>query len=207
MPSYTLNIEFDNAGLDKLTGAQQTVTLVKAVAGGRPTTWLTFFPQQSNTVTWTDVYSVYSSTTAINHGAKIITASSSVADGGKTYKLSSGHFDSGTTDLDAGTYGVFNNDHRLTINGIEMVTAGLYQGAVVNGESTTGPLNAVGLPFNQTAQFTPVEKIQVFSSYHTDNGLVISSVMSHALTVDLTQQRTQTIHFHNGTSQFSLGAL
>lgn len=207
MTQYSLAIKFDNAGLAALHAAGQLVTLVKSVQGGSPVAWVSFKPMESNTVTWTESYSVYASSTLVEDGAQISTQSTQPANGGNTYKFDSGIFSSGTPGLPPTQYGVQNADPDFKIGSTAMVTSGLYQGAVVNGQSTKSPLNAVGVLYSETGKFTPVEKVQVFASNYQNNGLVISQVSSEALLVDLTNQADQTIHYNDATNQFAMGPL
>lgn len=207
MAQYSLTIQFDNGGLQALNAAGQLVTLVKSVPDGSPVAWVSFEPMENNTITWTDSYSVYASTTKVESGVQITTQSTQPAEGGNTYTFAGGQFNQGTKGLSPTQYAVRNNDPKFQIAGITMVTSGLYQGAVVNGQSTKSPLNAVGVLYANTATFTPVEKVQVFASYYQNNGLVISRVVDEALLVDLTDQTTQTIHYNDATNQFAPGSL
>ena len=203
MTSYELTINFDSAGLTALSAAGQLVTIVKSVSTGTPVAWIAFEPEELNTITWTEEYSVYASTSNIVNGAQIMTSSTSPAVGGQTYSFVAGQFGVGEPGLPTTEYGVTNSDSAFLINGVQMITSGLYQGAVVNGETTASPLNATPILFNENATFTPVEKIQVFASSYQNNGLVISSVSGTALLVDLTTNPSQTIKYNDGTNQFS----
>lgn len=207
MPEYSLEIQFDDAGLKTLELADQYVTLVKSTGRGRPVAWVSFRPMQHNLVNWTEEYSVYASTTQIQEGAQIFTQSTRPAVGGHTYALQGGRFHDGAPGLPATNYGVHNVDPHFTIRDVPMVTSGLYQGAVVNGSTTASPLNAIAVPYFETAVFTPVERVQIFASSYQDNGLVISRVSSLALTVDLTTHPSQVVHYATGTNQFTPGAL
>jgi hypothetical protein len=209
MPTYGLTIQFDNRGLDTVNAAAQLVTIVKSVETGTPVAWVTFSPMEDNEVTWTNTYSVYASTTQIQNMAQIVTRSTQPAVGGNLYTLAGGHFDNGNPNagVPATQYGVFNNDPPFYVGGIQMITSGLYAGAVVNGEATQSPLNAVAVPYLQHGYFTPIEKVQVFTSSIQNNGLVISQVISNALTVDLTTDPNQTIYYNAATNQFAPGQL
>jgi hypothetical protein len=209
MPTYTLAIQFDNNGLDTVNAAGQLVTIVKSVDSGTPVAWVAFNPMEANTVTWTETYSVYASNTQIQNNAKINTLSTQTAAGGNVYTLAGGHFDNGNPNsgLPATQYGVYNNDPAFTVGHVQMITSGLYQGAVVNGQSTQSPLNAAAVPYLENGYYTPIEIVQVFVSSIQNNGLVISEVISNALTVDLTSQVSQTIHYNDASNQFAPGPL
>lgn len=203
MTSYQLAIAFDSDGLQTLAAADQCVTIVKSVRSGIPVSWLTFRPMLNNTVTWDETYAVYASTTQIEDGATIVTQSIQPAVGGNKYTLSGGQFDSGVTAYAPNMYGVFNNDGEFSVGPVTMITSGLYQAAAVNGMAQSGAVNAVAVPYLDTAIFTPIEKVQIFASSYHDNGMVISSVSSQALEVDLTEKTSQALRYNSATNQFA----
>ena len=90
------------------------------------------------------------------------------------------------------------------VNGIEMVTAGLVQAAAVNGSSLAAPMCAVPILYNQSGAFTPIETIQVFTSFYANNGMVISSVAGNALTIQYTTNTTASIKYNDQTNTFIL---
>jgi hypothetical protein len=204
MATYTLNIAFDTAGLNAINAAGQKVTIVKQTTVGKPIAWISFVPQMSNTITWTEQYAVYSSTTNLQSGATIQTSSSATAVGGSQYILNtSGFFDPGIQGVtDPNTYEISNRDPALMVNGVEMVTAGLLQGATVNNVQVTAPMCAVGILYNQDGLFTPIETIQVFTSSYANNGMVISSVAGSALTVTYTTNTSASIKYNDQDNVF-----
>lgn len=204
MPTYELDIAFDTAGLDALSASGQKVTIVKQSSGGKQTAWITFTPQLANSVTWTEQYSVYSSTTNAQAGAKIITSSEATAIGGSSYTLNtSGYFNAGVPGIVGPTqYQIINGDPDLLIGSTPMVTGGLVQGASVNGSTVSAPMCAVGILYNQTALFTPIETVLVYTSSYSDNGIVISSVAGNALTVQYTTNTTASIAYNDQNNQF-----
>jgi hypothetical protein len=205
MSNYQLNIAFDNAGLAAITQAGQSVTIVKQTsAGGKPVAWISFQPQEQNIITWTEQYAVYSSTTNLQSGAQIVTSSTANAVGGSSYTInSSGYFNPGVSGAtDANSYEIINQDPLLMVNGVEMVTAGLVQAAAVNSSSITAPMCATPILYNQSGMFTPIETIQVFTSYYSNNGMVISSVAGNALTVQYTTNTTASIKYNDQTNTF-----
>jgi hypothetical protein len=203
--AYQLTIQFDSYGLKTINEADQLVTIVKSVSGGVPVAWVSFQPMESNVVVWTETYSVYASTTEIQDGAQIITQLTQPAAAGNTYTLSGGQFDNGEPNLPPLEYGVVNNDPNFEVEEVQMITTGLYQEAIVNGEPTASPLNAVNIPYRESGTFIPIETVQVFTSSY-QNGMV-SAVSSQALQVDLTQQPIQTIHYSAATNEFLPGPL
>jgi Ca2+-binding RTX toxin-like protein len=208
MTAFSLFIEFDSQGLEALLEADQTVTIVQAVEIGAPVVWVSFEPFSVNEVAWeTDQYSVYASTTFIQNGALIFTRWTQSAAGGNIYTLSNGLFDTGHPVLAATEFGVFNNDPDFRVGGVQMITSGLYQPVLVNGTPTAAPLNALAIPYQDEATFTPLHRVQVFTSSVQESGVVISSVITDALEVDLTQGSTRTIHYDDSTNQFRVGSL
>jgi hypothetical protein len=204
MATYTLKITFDQAGLAALSQVGQKVTIVKQTTVGKPIAWISFTPQLSNTITWTEQYSVYCSTSNLQAGATIQTSSTANAVGGSQYVVnSSGYFDPGIPNTtDPNTYEISNHDPALTVNGVEMITAGLLQGASVNGAPVTAPMCAVGILYNQDGLFTPIETIQVFTSSYSNNGMVISSVAGSALQVTYTTNSTANIQYNDQNNKF-----
>lgn len=123
-------------------------------------------------------------------------------------EISGRHCRIGTPVLPPTQFGVADNDPAFTIGNIPMITSGLYQETIVNGEMSQSPLNAAGVLYGDpAATFTPIEQVQVFASTYRNSGIVISGVTGHALTVDLTQQPTQTIYYNDATNQFAPGVL
>lgn len=204
MPNYTLNIAFDQAGLQALNQTGQKVTIAKQSAGGLQTAWLTFTPQLNNIVTWNTQYSVYASTTNAQAGAQIVTSSQANAIAGSKYNLNTaGYFDPGVSGAVGPTqYEIDNGDPNLKINGVTMITGGLVQGAVVNGSSVLSPICAVGILFNQQAIFTPIETVQVYTSSYSNNGIVITQVSGNALNVAYTTNSTASISYNDQNNQF-----
>lgn len=206
MPSYELDIAFDQKGLAALNLVGQSVTIVKQSSGGKPTAWISFTPQMSNIVRWTEQYSVYSSTTTAQSGAVIITSSQATAIAGSSYALNNaGYFDNGIPGVvGPAQYEIVNKDPNLIISGTAMVTAGLVQGATINGNPVSAPICAAGVLFNQTALFTPIETIQVYTSSYSNNGIVISQVAGNALTVQYTTNPKASITYDDQQNQFIL---
>lgn len=204
MSTYTLNISIDTNGLKALTQAGQKVTIVKQSSTGKPVAWISFQPQTDNKISWTEQYSVYSSTTNIQSGAVIQTSSEATAVGGSSYNLNTaGYFDPGVSGaVGANTYQIKNSDPNLTVNGIEMVTGGLVQGATVNGGVVSAPMCATGILFKQHAEFTPIETIMVYTSSYANNGIVISRVSGDALTVEYTTNTEASIKYNDQNNVF-----
>jgi len=204
MPTYTLNLAIDDAGLAAISASGQKVTVVKSVGVGHDVAWLLFEPLEANTITWEETYSVYASATNIQAGATIATQSTKVASGGNSYTFENGSFSNGVPGPGPTEYVVENQDAAIEIAGVEMITSGLYQGAVINGNNTAAPLNAASILFNQKGTFTPIETIQVYLSSYANNGMVISSVAGEALTVEYTDNTVANIKYNDTTNTFEM---
>jgi hypothetical protein len=212
MPTYTLTIQMDSTGVSDIQTSKQYVTLAKAVSNDNgpslPVVWLAITPGETNVVTWTEEYSVYASTTNYQDGAQISTSSTLPAVGGTTYNFENGVFSvASTSGIESNQYGVNNQDSAMQIEGVSQIVSGLYQGSVLNGESSSSPLNAALLPYNENATFTPVEMITVFLSGFSDNGFVLTEISGNPLVVDFTHSTEQTVYFSDSSNQFFLGTL
>lgn len=192
MTTYDVNISIDNDSLDTMLSANEHVTIVKANEGASlQVVWLAIDPEQNIDVSWQIQYEIYQSRTILRPDATIITsAQTKSASPGKIYKyLTAGHFDPGTADPDnPNAYGAYNDDNR---HKNAQMTFGLVQAALVGGGGQTGPINAQLVPYAQTARFTPVERVLLYVSGITNNGVVISEVSSQALEIDLTEKPSQ----------------
>ncbi len=202
---YQISIAIDDAGLQKIYAAGQSVTLVKSVvanplsSGNLPVAWLAFQPLESNQITWVENYYMYATTTVLQSGATIQMTSQTQApvQEGWMYTFEQGQF-SGSS----GTGDTFNVDNQMS-NGF--FNFGLAQQATVNNVSTLAPLNAQPVLYNESASFTPIETISIFLSSYSNNGVVISQVASNALVVQLTSQSpTASVGFNDATNTFYL---
>ncbi|MEP3430172.1 MAG: hypothetical protein ABJN98_15910 [Roseibium sp.] len=204
MTKYTLDIKIDSAGLKQIQG--ETISIAKTVTtalvgGNLATAWISFDPAQHITVTWTEDYYIY--------------ASSSAAQGGATIDLSS-YTDAAVQADQLYTYGTastFSNAKANTGGAFETNnlqqspnpwTMGLAQEATVGGKSTMAALNAVKVPYNQTASFTPIENISIWVSSIQNNGVVLSQIANTALPVQLTSQKsTANLGFDDSLNVFT----
>ena len=200
---YQINLDIDDAGLSKIYGASQSVTLVKSVVsnplatGNLPIAWLSFQPLESNQIVWVENYFLYASTTVLQSGATINMTSQTggPVQPGWMYSFAQGQFVSAS-----GTGSTFNVDNNTSTGSFNF---GLAQQATVNNVSTLAPLNAQAVLYNEEASFTPIETISVFLSSYSNNGVVISQVASNALTVQLTSQSpTVSLGFNDATNTF-----
>ena len=202
---YQINIAIDDAGLQKIYAAAQSVTLVKSivanpvVSGNLPVVWLAFQPLEENQITWIENYNLYATTTVLLSGTTIMMTSQTQApvQPGWLYTFEQGQF-SGAS----GTGSTFNLANQMASGSFNF---GLAQQATVNNVSTLAPLNAQPVLYNEQASFTPIETISIFLSSYSNNGVVISQVASNALTVQLTSQSPiASVGFNDATNTFYL---
>ncbi|GJM09187.1 MAG: hypothetical protein DHS20C11_14630 [Lysobacteraceae bacterium] len=206
MPSYSLNISIDPAGLKAIRAAGQKVTIAKPARDGHPVAWVLFDPLESNTITWDERYEVYANTTSQQGIATIETQPHKAASAGNSYSLENGMFSVGVPNLGPTQYGVRNRDSSSVIDGVAMITAGLYQSALVNGNNSAGPLNAVPVLFDEHATFEPTETIMIFLSNYGSTGTVLNTdgVEGNVLTVTYTSNPVANIKFNDATNSFQL---
>lgn len=182
MPSYTLNILFDEqTDLQTIYQAKERLTLMKQTEPGSQLAWIAFDPFMNNTVEWTDTYAVYASKKIVEAGATIDRLADIEASQQKVYAFQNGGFLEGqkSSQLTPGQYQVNNNYAQE-----EWLTFGMAQDVQVNGTAfPSHPINAVVVPRDHTAVFTPYEKIKVMLRASMRNSLVVSDVSSNALTL------------------------
>lgn len=179
MPSYTLNIDFESSELHPIYAANEQVTIVKQSAGGTTVAWVAFVPFPNNTVGWSDSYALYASNTFVQSKAIISQLSNTPASPGLKYPFNDGLFGSGTRDssLPPNTYEALNQ-----MSAFPTLTFGLAQGVQVNGTAQpNNPINAQIVPLNQTAEFTPLDKITVFLQSQVQTGMVLTTVTSQSI--------------------------
>jgi hypothetical protein len=209
---YSVDITIDENDLDKIYGANQSVTFVKSVnqfVGANvssyddyccPVAWLAFQPLESNNVSWIENYYMYASTTVLQSGAaiKMNSQTTSAVQIGWLYTFASGMFtgaSSGGEEPDA-----FNLYNGMTT---PQFNFGLAQHASVNNIQVFAPLNAVPVLYNQDAIFTPMETVSIFLSSCSANGTVIPIIPSNALTFTLTPQNpSANVGFNDNNNEF-----
>lgn len=184
MSQYSLKVSISDSALKTIYAASQKLVLVKTVQGnaGNPVTWVTTLPFQNNLIEWKDEYLVYIARQEAANGASISKLSETEATDGVTYDALDGTFGNAHTSSAVGknTYGI-----RNRMNQYSYLTVGMAVSAKVNGEERKGnPINAVVLPYNHTAAMTPIERIGVYLSADTDDGLVQTREFSNMLTVE-----------------------
>lgn len=199
---YQLAISIDGNGLQSIYAANMAVTICKQiiVGGNISVGWLNFQPLEENVVSWVENYSFYATTTQLVPGATIMQISNSGApvQPGWNYVFAQGQFTGGSGGA-SGTYNLRNQQQGNPLG------FGLAQQASVNNVPVMAPLNAVPIPDNQSASFTPTETVSVFLSSASNNGVVLDRIASNALVVTLNAQSPSAqIGFNDATNTFYL---
>ncbi len=187
MASYSLKALINGDVVKQFNQLNQKVVIVKEAPGNSsPVAWVTFSPFEINTVSWQETYGVYASNTVMEGTAKIEKSSYAQASEKQCYNFEFGTFNAPVADKDlpSNTYEVKNA--MMTPS---QLTFGLAQDVVANGVSYEGsPINAVQIMSNESATFTPHERISIFMQSDLDDGMVISRIKSQALQLDFAKQ-------------------
>lgn len=188
MSNYELEIKFTEEALKAIYAAGETLIITKEVAGnkGKSVCWVSTLPFLNNTVKWSEEYMLYASREEAMNGATINKLSDVDAISELIYDFDNAIFDNAHTSstVSKNEYGLANQMDQYPY-----LTFGLAQKVTVNGANTEGrPINAVTLPYNHTATFSPIEKVRVFLANDLNNGMVITKEFSNA--IDITYSGT-----------------
>ncbi len=203
MPNYELNIDFDETDLGTIWLANEKVIIVKHTSSpcGNKVAWISFKPFMHNTIQWETSFAVYASNTEIQGGATINKLSDKNASTKILYDFADGYFGSAVpcSELGANTYAVKNSMADFPV-----LTFGLAQDVSVNGKAfVNNPINAISIPYGQSASMTPIEKVDVYLRNDINDGTVISHIMSTSLLVEYTEAETShTIAYDGKVSGF-----
>ncbi len=189
MSNYELQINFTEDALKAIYAAGEKLIITKEVAGnkGSSVCWVSTLPFLKNTIKWTEEYMLYASREEAMNGATIDKLSEVDALSELLYNFDNAIFENAHTSSSVGT-----NEYGLTnkMDQYSYLTFGLAQKVTVNGTGTDGrPINAVTLPYNHTATFSPIEKVKVFLANDLNNGMVITKEFSN--TIDVTYSGTE----------------
>jgi hypothetical protein len=203
----TININIDSAGLQKIYGAGQYVTLVKSVqsmveiprpaGSGVTIAWITFKPFEKNIVSWNDNYYIYATTSELmpGHLVTMNTLTDEPVQLGWTYTFRHGQFSPAAK----GTANAFTVVDMM--NGV--FGFGLAQRATVNNASTITPLSAISSLFNQQIFISPAREMFIFLSSVGSSGSVLYVIPDNALTLPLTGRGlTATAGFNDQNNTF-----
>ena len=206
MSKYRLNIDFSKGeDLDLVYKAMEKVVLVKHTEGSTDSqvAWVTFSPLMRNTVDWETDFAVYASTSEVQNGAQINMMSDMAASTMVMYNFEDGYFKNPEPSdiIGANTYAICNNYEQK-----QALTFGLAQGVNVNNEAFPNkPINAILVPFGQSAQMTPIERIDVYLMCNIDTSTVVSKIYSPVLTVTYKDDEFEhSIEYNANTGKFFL---
>ncbi|WP_346355301.1 hypothetical protein [Azotosporobacter soli] len=201
MANYTLKALIDNETVKKFNMLNQRVIIVKEAEGsGADVAWVTFAPFEINSVSWEEAYGVYASCSEMEGKAKIEKSSYAQASEKQSYAFANGIFEPPVTDTTLGDnmYEIKNN-----MTDPDILTFGLAQDVVANGVTYEGnPINAVQVLSNESATFTPHERISIFMQSDLDDGMVISRIKSQALLLDFAKQADIVIKYDPAVGGF-----
>ena len=205
MSNYRLNIDFSKGeDLDVIYKAGEKVILVKHTEGNADSqiAWVTFSPMKHNTVSWETDYAVYASTSEIQNGAQINMMSDTKATPKVMYNFEDGYFKNPVSSSMIGdnTYAINNNYKEQ-----QLLTFGLAQGVSVNHKAFPNkPINAILVPFGQSAQMRPIEKIDVYLMRNIETSTVVSKIFTPVFTVTYDDETERTIEFNAQTGFFQI---
>jgi hypothetical protein len=204
MSKYELTIQLATDDVHQINGVNQKVIIVKEVGGtsGSQVAWVSFSPFETNVVQWEEEYGIYASSIEVQESATIIkTSAVNPATSGVFYPFETGAFGAPTGDAGENNYGIENKYSQ-------QFTFGMAQSVTANGSKfNASPLNAVQVLSQQKVQFKPIEKVQLFLQGNYNNGVIIASIASKGLEVDLTSNPNVIIHYDKTQGKFILGPL
>lgn len=191
MNNYELEILFTEEALKAIYAAGEKIVITKEVAGskGKSVCWVSTLPFLNNSIKWTEEYMLYASREEATNGATISKLSDVDAISEIAYDFDNAIFDNAHTSSDVGKneYGLSNQMDQY-----DYLTFGLAQKVTVNGARTESrPINAITLPYNHTATFSPIEKIHVCLANDLNNGMVITKEFSTAIDVTYSGSETK----------------
>ena len=208
MANFEIDIDIDSKGVRKIIDAGQYVTVVKQVKNGSasrgaaeplPVAWVAFQPDTSNNLSWQEEYYLYEANVILEAGVTISqkTVSDSPVEAQYVYPFHDNTFQSPTSGGAPGQYSVRNLEPDTTDRAF-----GLAQEVTVGGTTTVSPINAMRVIKNETATFEPYETVSIFLSGVTDNGTVIASVVSDALTIKVPADSPVKVGFNDDEDTF-----
>jgi len=195
VPDYTLNINLTKQQVDLFHTTGQNVIVAKPTQGGSSNVaWQVIRPLEGNHVKWDEQYGIYASTAQIENGAELTQMSQTPYPSmeGKTYPFSSqGTFGVPTG---SGAKGTFYSSNSYE-NKQGYLTFGLFQAAVVNGETKEGnAISAAPVLQGQDVEMTPYTTLFVWLQ---------SQVFSNTVVTNVTTPKTEVV-FGGATPEMSL---
>jgi hypothetical protein len=176
--SYKLNTNFGKDDLKILHDTNSNVVVAKPTLGSDPSiAWVVFRPFENNSMSWLEQYGIYASNVEPVNGA-ILTQMSKTGYPAQDRSLypftSDGSFGDRVPGGAAGSYYTKNeyiNEHKV-------LTFGLFQEAVVNGEKTSSAISAAPVMHNYKATMTPYTTVFLWVQSDVESNTVVTSVTS-----------------------------
>lgn len=140
--------------------------------------WLIFSPFAENTIQWTSDFGLY--TANVGKDGMFTILASKAANIGKCYTFQNNRFG----EMQDGV-----SEKITIINRVDKTLFfGLTQDVVINDECCTKkPISIACVPYNQTAEFSPLEKITIFlGSGYQEKKFMGTQVHSEMFSLDLT---------------------
>ena len=200
----TLLLEIAAEGLGELVAADRRIVLAKPAGAGPPNVaWLTFEPRHRRTIAWDDRYGVYAARAGVRIGAPVDVASCVYpATARKVYTFDGATFAEARPEarVPPGHFDIWNAGPTAS-------TFGLLQRATIDGATVSSPLNAIVLPADFTADFTPVERVYLWAQHGLEPGAVIRDVPANAAVVTFDRSGSvRTFRYDLGASAFASAA-
>lgn len=218
--SYSLTIQIDKTARDKLNDSDQLVLIVKSFATTIDTAvvWIGFKPLfTDNKIGFADSYGLYATQKAVTLNTKIQMqgkTNQAVSDN-TIYNLQDGEFTVNGSGIGSKMFGIRNLESQK-------ITVGLWQDISLNGNPNEKmPINGAELNSQEMVLFQPRDAILIFVGSNIGTSQVVNSsfffkpvkamvrytTVAPYLSVDLSPNIPQTIHYDNKTNQFVPGQL
>jgi hypothetical protein len=201
MATYNLKALIDSETVKLFNQLKQKIVIVKmGKDGSTELAWVTFAPFEINVVSWEQIYGLYASYSETQGKARVLKSSYTLASEKQIYPFENGVFSVPQPDSTLGenTYEVSNK-----MQDYPCLVFGLAQDVVANGVSYEGnPINATKVLSNESATFTPHERIRIFMQSDIDDGMVISRIKSQSLDLDFTTQSDIAIKYDKAVGAF-----
>jgi hypothetical protein len=197
----TLILEIGAEGLAVLAAYGRRIVLARPTGKGPPNVaWLTFEPRARGTIVWDDQYGVFASRTGVRSGATVDVASRVYpATARRVYTFDGAIFAEARPEarVPPGHYDVWNAGPTAT-------TFGLLQRASIDGVTLSTPLNAIVLPPDFTADFTPDERVFLWAQHRIETGAVLDDVPPNAALATFdNRNRVRTYRYDLDASAFA----
>lgn len=201
MSNFSIQVQFDQNGLQQFLSAGWSVGFNQQVQGGQPVSWIAFRPMQNNQVDWQEQYSIYVSNTQLMAGALIQVMTQMPAQPGNVYSFENGMFGPPQPGPSGG-FGIRNGSSAPG-----QLAGGITLQGNVNGMTLGGPITAAPLPPQFQQVFTPQNVVEVFAFPNGRGGVFMPPMAGSPLTVAMGGNPSQTIHWDSTQQRFVPGPL